>query len=118
MGFHKEGPVSRAPVIPLVPDRKFEGVARKFLKEFAPDLADFTEMEGRAHYYTRTPDGDFILDRLPGVENAWLAAAFAGSGPMFAPLVGQTLSQLVSGEKPVVNLHRFRIDRLRLKPKR
>ena len=37
---------------------------------------------------------------------------------MFAPLVGQTLSQLVSGEKPAVNLHRFRIDRLRLKPKR
>ena len=47
-----------------------------------------------------------------------LAAAFAGDGPMFSPLIGQTLSLLVSGEKPAVNLHRFRVDRLRLTPKR
>jgi len=118
LGLHREGPVSRAPSMPLVPDRKFEATARKFFKEFIPDLSDFAEMEGRAHYYTRTADGDFLLDRLPGLENAWVAAAFAGDGPMFAPLVGQTLSQLVSGEKPAVNLHRFRVDRLRLKIKR
>lgn len=117
VGLHREGPESRTPVMPLVPDRKFEKQCRKALKDFAPDLADFSEMEGRVHYYTRTPDGDFILDRLPGVENGWLAAAFAGGGPMFAPLVGQLLSQLISGEKPTVNLNRFRVGRLRLRPK-
>ncbi|MDE2291048.1 MAG: FAD-dependent oxidoreductase, partial [Elusimicrobia bacterium] len=118
IGCHKPGAANRTPTMPLTCDRRFEGSCRKFLKDFVPDLADFTEMEGRAHYYTRTPDGDFLLDRLPGVENAWLAAAFAGDGPMFAPLVGLTLSQLVSGEKPPINLHRFRIGRLRLRPQR
>ncbi|MBI3297630.1 MAG: FAD-dependent oxidoreductase [Elusimicrobia bacterium] len=117
IGYHRAGVENRAPVIPLLPDRKFEGQARQVFKDFVPDLADFKEMEGRVHYYTRTPDGDFLLDQLPGVDNAWLAAAFAGGGPMFAPLVGQILSQLVSGEKPAVNLHRFRISRLRLRPK-
>lgn len=118
VGFHKKGPSNRQPVMPLVPDRKFEGHSRKFLKDFVPDLADFTEQEGRVYYYTRTSDGDFLLDALPGVDNAWLAAAFAGDGPMLAPLVGQVMSQLVSGEKPAVNLHRFRVSRLRLRPKK
>ena len=47
-----------------------------------------------------------------------MAAGFSGDGPMFAPLIGRTMSQLVSGEKPGINLHRFRFSRLKLRPKR
>jgi len=115
---HKKGSKVRSPVMPIVPDKAFEKKARGFLKAVIPDLADFRDMEGRTYYYTNTPDGDFVLDRLPGTDNAWAAVAFAGNGPMFAPLVGQIVSQLVSGEKPGVNLHRFRIGRLKLRPKK
>ncbi|MFH1723380.1 MAG: FAD-dependent oxidoreductase [Elusimicrobiota bacterium] len=118
MGCHRKGPVKRNPAMPVPPDDGYERKCRAFLKGFIPDLADFADMEGRAHYYTRISDGDFLLDRLPGTPNAWVAAGFGGNGPMFAPLVGRTVSQLVSGEKPGINLHRFRIGRLRLRPEK
>lgn len=117
VGSHKKGVVNRKAVSPLVPDKKFEKTARTILKSFCPDLSDFSDLEGRVYYYTRTPDEDFVLDKLPGLANAWVAAAFSGNGPMFAPLIGKTVSELVSGEKPETNLHRFRIGRLKLKKK-
>jgi monomeric sarcosine oxidase len=117
VGSHKKGVVNRKAVSPLVPDKKFEKTARGILRKFCPDLADFSDLEGRVYYYTRTPDEDFVLDKLPGLPNAWVAAAFSGNGPMFAPLIGKTVSELVSGEKPETNLHRFRLGRLKLKKK-
>ncbi|MEE8424411.1 MAG: FAD-dependent oxidoreductase [Elusimicrobiota bacterium] len=114
IGTHKKGPVVRAPGT-LTPDKKFEGKVRGFLKKFIPDLAEFTDMEGKVYLYTHTPDGDFILDRLPGMPNAWVAAGFSGNGPMFAPLVGKTVTALLTGEKPEINLQRFKIDRPRLR---
>jgi len=115
VGLHAKGTVTRKITMPLTPDKKFEKAARGFLRKFCPDLADFSDMEGRTYFYTHTPDEDFVLDKLPGLGNAWVAAAFAGNGPMFAPLIGKTLSEMVSGEKPETNLHRFRIGRLKLK---
>lgn len=118
-GFMKIGTYKKGPVVrtcgPLEPDRKFEGKVRAFLRDFIPDLSNFTDMEGKVYCFTHTPDGDFLIDRLPGQPNAWVAAGFSGHGPMFAPLVGQTIAQMVAGEKPAINLHRFRIGRLRLR---
>jgi len=118
VGWHKPGTSVRQAKIPVAPDKKAEKKAKLELKKFIPDLADFNEMEGRVYYYTRTTDGDFLLDRLPKTTNAFVAAAFAGNGPMFAPLIGQTLAEMVSGEKPAINLHRFRMNRLKLKIKK
>lgn len=110
--FRKGQPL-RSINLPLSPDPRFEGKVRAFLKEFFPDLGDFTDLEGKVYLYTRTPDGDFILDRLPGAPNAVIAAGFSGNGPMFAPLVGQTVVELICGEKPSINLHRFRFGRFK-----
>jgi glycine/D-amino acid oxidase-like deaminating enzyme len=41
----------------------------------------------------RTPDGQPVLDRLPGLEGAFCAAGFGGEGFLLAPLVGQVLAQ-------------------------
>jgi N-methyl-L-tryptophan oxidase len=117
IGSHKKGPVVRNVSVPE-PDKKFEKKVRAFLKKHIKDLANFTDMEGKVYYYTRTPDNDFILDKLPGAPNAWVAAGFSGNGPMFAPLIGQTVQKLVAGEKPDINLQRFRISRLKLRPKK
>lgn len=114
----RKGVLSRSPGIEAEPDKDFEKKCRGFLKDLFQDLSNFADLEGRVAHFTRTPDGDFILDRLPGLANGWLATGFAGAACTFAPLVGQLLSQLVSGEKPALNLHRFRIGRLRLRPKR
>ena len=117
IGSLGKGPVLRAIKGPAAVDKAFERKSRAFLKGLVPDLCNFNDLEGHVGYYTRTPDGDPIVDRLPGEANAWVASGFAGLGPTFAPLIGETMSKLVCGEKPDVNLQRFRIDRFRLRRK-
>jgi len=117
IGTYKKGPIVRKVVMPVEPDKKFEGKVRAFLKTIIPDLCDFVDIEGKVYYYTRMPDGDFLLDRLGGLPNAWAAVGFSGHGPKIAPLIGSTVAKLVGGEKPDFNLHRFRYDRLRLRAK-
>jgi N-methyl-L-tryptophan oxidase len=118
IGSHKKGTVVRKVVTPIEPDKKFEAKARAFLKTIIPDLCDFTDIEGKVYYYTRTPDNDFLLDKLGDLPNAWVAAGFSGHGPMYAPLIGRTVAEMVSGEKPEINLQRFRLDRFKRKKKK
>lgn len=50
---------------------------------------------GYALLMAQTPDGLPILDRLPGLEGAFCAAAFGGEAFLLAPLVGQTMAQWI-----------------------
>ncbi len=45
--------------------------------------------------YTNSPDGHFIVDRLPGHDNVVIAAGFSGHGFKFAPVIGEALADLV-----------------------
>jgi sarcosine oxidase len=45
--------------------------------------------------YTNSPDGHFIVDRLPGHTNVVIAAGFSGHGFKFAPVIGEALADLV-----------------------
>jgi sarcosine oxidase len=45
--------------------------------------------------YTMSPDGHFIVDRLPGHTNVAIAAGFSGHGFKFAPVIGEALADLV-----------------------
>ena len=45
--------------------------------------------------YTLSPDGHFILDRIPGHSNVFCAAGFSGHGFKFAPVIGEALADLV-----------------------
>jgi monomeric sarcosine oxidase len=97
---------------------KFEKSCRKFLKKHIPELAGFTEFEGHVCWYDNTPDDDFIMDKLPDVQNAYVAAGFSGHGFKFAPIVGQSMAQLMIAGKSDLNLHRFRLTRFKLKKPR
>jgi len=44
--------------------------------------------------YTGSPDGHFIIDRLPGSERVVFGAGFSGHGFKFAPVVGEALADL------------------------
>ena len=92
-----------------------EKSSRGFLKKLLPDLAGFSEAEGKVCHYDNTPDGDFLMDRLPDSPNAWVATGFSGHGFKFAPLIGKTMADLIVDGKTDLNLQRFRLNRFRLK---
>ena len=50
--------------------------------------------------YTLTPDRDFVIDRLPGHSNIWVAIG-AGHAFKFASLIGRILAELaIDGSTP------------------
>jgi D-amino-acid dehydrogenase len=60
-----------------------------------------------------TPDGLPVLDRAPGVANAYIATGHAMQGVSLSPGSGQALSRLIlTGERDAV-LEPFRADRFR-----
>lgn len=69
--------------------------------------------EAQTCLYTMTPDGDFLIDRLPGAENVIVASPCSGHGFKFAPVIGEILAGLaLTGETPH-DISRFRLGRFR-----
>lgn len=58
--------------------------------------------------YTRTPDEDFVIDRVGPIV---VASPCSGHGFKFTPLIGEVLADLVTGDEPEIPLERFRADR-------
>jgi sarcosine oxidase len=58
--------------------------------------------------YTTTPDEDFVIDRIGPLV---VASPCSGHGFKFAPLVGEVLADLATGEQPPVPLDLFRAGR-------
>lgn len=112
VGDHKKGPPGKPGKDEATPPA-FEKKVRAFFKRFIPELAAFTEFEGAVCYYDNTKDGDFIVDRLPDAQNAFVLGGFSGHGFKFGPLIGKTIAELMLGGKPELNLHRFRIGRFK-----
>ncbi len=58
--------------------------------------------------YATTPDEDFVLDRIGAVV---IGSACSGHGFKFAPLVGEWLAALATGDPPPLPVERFRASR-------
>jgi glycine oxidase len=56
-------------------------------------------------------DGLPYLGRVPGLDNAFLAAGHYRSGLILAPATAVVMAQLMQGESPAVDLHPFRVER-------
>ena len=71
---------------------------------------------GRAwacHYDLNTFDHNAIVGRLPGFDNAFLAAGFSGHGIQQSPAVGRGLAELlVNGRYATLDLSPFAFDRI------
>ena len=117
LGEHKKGKPGKPGQGSQEVGPGFEKGARSFLRRLIPDLAGFSETEGKVCYYDNTPDDDFILDKLPDSPNAWVASGFSGHGFKFGSLVGKTMGDLLVDGKTDINLQRFRLSRFKLKVK-
>jgi len=62
--------------------------------------------------YTMTPDGDFLIDRMPGAPNVIVASPCSGHGFKFAPVIGEILADLATAGTTRHDISRFRLARL------
>lgn len=70
---------------------------RAYLSRRVPLLADAPVVESRVCQYENTSNGDFLIDRHPRFENAWLVGGGSGHGFKHGPAVGEYVASLISG---------------------
>jgi sarcosine oxidase len=87
-----------------------ETVIRNMLKTHMPD-ADGPLVAARTCLYTMTPDGDFILDRLPECPRIVVASPCSGHGFKFAPVIGEILADLAITGRTDYDISRFSLKR-------
>jgi sarcosine oxidase len=76
-----------------MPGAEDEAVLRPLIRRFIPD-ADGPLLSARVCLYTNSPDGHFIIDRLPRHDRVTIACGFSGHGFKFASVMGQALAEL------------------------
>jgi sarcosine oxidase subunit beta len=87
-------------------------VIRERIRERAPALADAPFARGHAGLYDMSPDEKAILDRVPGVEGAYIAVGFSGTGFKKSPAVGACMAELITqGRATTVDITPFRWSR-------
>ncbi len=90
--------------------RADEEALRAGLRQYFPD-ADGPCLALKTCLFTNTPDGHFILDRLPGFAEVIVASPCSGHGYKFASVVGEVLADLAMDRTPALDLSLFGMDR-------
>lgn len=85
-------------------------IARNMMR-MLPCLKDVRVVRQWSGYYDMTPDAAPIIGETD-VKNFWHATGFSGHGYMLGPVVGQIMTALLNGDKPIVDpmimdYHRF-----------
>ena len=94
---HGRGTVTDPDRVPRTVTATDEREVQDILERYLPSAKGPT-LTLRTCLYTNSPDGHFIIDRLPGRANVLLAGGFSGHGFKFASIIGRTLADLVRGE--------------------
>jgi sarcosine oxidase subunit beta len=86
-----------------------EEVSAKAVERF-PALGDMPIGYSVSGLYEVTPDSNPVVSEC-GAEGLYCCAGFAGHGFMHAPAVGILMSELVSGDKPHIDISEFKLNR-------
>ena len=84
--------------------------AREYVGYRFPGLKNAPLVEARVCQYEESPDGHFIVDRHPKLDNVWIAGGGSGHGYKHGAAVGERVSRLVLGQakvEPFFSLQRF-----------
>jgi sarcosine oxidase len=87
-----------------------EALIRAAVSEHLP-AANGRMVRAKTCLYTMTPDGDFIIDRLPGAPQVVVASPCSGHGFKFAPAVGAILADLATTGATAHDISRFALTR-------
>ncbi len=88
-----------------------EAMIRSCLAAHLP-AADGPRVAATTCLYTMAPDGDFILDRMPGHDRIIVASPCSGHGFKFAPVIGEIVADLATRGATTHDISRFAIGRL------
>jgi glycine/D-amino acid oxidase-like deaminating enzyme len=58
-----------------------------------------------------TADGQPVIDRVPGLDNAWVSAGHDGTGLLLAPATGQALATWIATGRPPSPVRSFHLSR-------
>jgi sarcosine oxidase len=92
-----------------------EELIRLALAEHMP-AANGRLLAAKTCLYTMTPDGDFLIDRLPGAANVIVASPCSGHGFKFAPVIGEILADLATSGGTRHDIARFGLARFGREP--
>ena len=82
----------------------YEAAIRGPLGERFPSLADAPLVGGWGGAYDATPDWHPLVGRVPETEGLWLCAGWSGHGLKSTPAIGRVMSQLLTGQKPFIDV--------------
>ncbi|MEW5980504.1 MAG: FAD-dependent oxidoreductase, partial [Acidobacteriota bacterium] len=71
-----------------LPSTKKLSAARAYLARRFPALKGAPLLEAHVCQYENSPDGHYLIDRLPGLENAWVVGGGSGHGFKMGPALG------------------------------
>jgi sarcosine oxidase len=72
--------------------------ARDFVAHRFPSLKCAPIVETRVCQYENTSNGDFLIDRHPGISNVWFAGGGSGHGFKHGPAFGEYAMSMILGE--------------------
>jgi glycine/D-amino acid oxidase-like deaminating enzyme len=72
--------------------------SRRVLAKYFPALADAPLLETRSCHYESSVNRNFIVDRVPGAENAWIAGMGQAEGFKFSIVMGEYAAWRVLGD--------------------
>jgi glycine/D-amino acid oxidase-like deaminating enzyme len=84
---------------------------RAYCRGRFPSLAGAPVVETRVCQYETTSDSHFLIDRHPGLSNAWLVGGGSGHGFKHGPAIGQYVVSVLDGHEPTGEELRFSLRR-------
>ncbi len=84
-----------------VPSAERIASAREFLALRFPALANAPLVGSEVCQYENTSNGDFVIDRHPAFDNAWIAGGGSGHGFKHGPAVGEYVAERMLNDGPV-----------------
>ena len=122
-GFKVADDTRGRPFDPTSGERVFSQATLKRVREYMafrfPAMKDAPLIETRVCQYEQTPDSNFIVDRHPRMENAWLLGGGSGHGFKHGPALGELMAELIlnDGEADAVwRISRFSNRKKKSKP--
>lgn len=101
VALDRHGPPVDPDSLERVPSATIMAGVQEFVARRFPALKDAPIVGAEVCQYENTSNGDFLIDRHPGLSNVWLVGGGSGHGFKHGPAVGEYVAERIADGKPV-----------------